>query len=85
MSTRRIKLEDGTDFLLLEDGTNALLKEGVAQATDDVLLRFGPSTSTTDMSGLITSAFSAVVSSGGGTVVNGAYYYTMMNLWFASN
>lgn len=79
MATRKITLESG-DGLLLQDGTNFLVKDGVAQASDDVLIRIGPGVGTTTGSGLVTPLFTAI-SVGGGAGISTAYY-TMMQEWF---
>lgn len=81
MATRKILLEDGANGLLLQDGTNFLVKEGVAQASDDVLIRIGPGVNTTTGSGLVTPAFTAISVGGGGTGL-GSMYYQMMQNWF---
>lgn len=81
MSTRRYLLEDGTNALLLEDGTSFLIKDGVAQASDDVLIRMGPLTTVTDHSGLVAPMFTASAPAGGSAVFGGMYYQ-MMQHWF---
>lgn len=80
MATRKITLEDGNG-LLLEDGASFLVKDGVAQASDDVLIRMGPLTTTTDHSGLVAPFFTASAPAGG-TAVFGGMYYAMMQNWF---
>jgi hypothetical protein len=83
MATRRILLEDGSR-LLLEDGTNFLLLEGVAQASDDVLIRLGPGVAAGTGSGLVAPAFTASTPPGGGGGVTSSFYYNMMQEWFSS-
>lgn len=79
MSTRKITLEDGNG-LLLEGGTDFLIKDGVAQASDDVLLRLGPGLTATTGSGLLAPNF-IPGTPGAPTVVFGGYY-RMMQQWF---
>lgn len=53
-----------------------------AQATDDVLIRYGPKTSSADMSGVDAPLFTASGGGGGGSSVTSPHYKIMNDHWF---
>jgi hypothetical protein len=84
MATRYIIQEDGSAHILLEDGTSALIKDGVAQSSDDVLIRIGPRISDTDMSGLVAPTFTAGGGGGGSSTVISPFYAMTQEWWEAA-